>query len=368
MAWTPYQVSLAVLMVVTGSLNTLTTTWADRIIAKGSDGEDRKFNHPFVQSACMFLGEFMCLVVFKIMYAVYSKRMDGTLETNAITAGSQDFSPFILLPAAMCDMIGTSLMYVGLNLTNPSSFQMLRGAVIVFVALLSMAFLRRQIVLRMWAGIFFVIFGLCVVGYSDFAASNHDSSNELIGDLIIVGAQIITATQMVYEEKYVNTKNIPPLQAVGWEGFFGLLVTLLMLIPFYFIHVPSTFQNNPRGVLEDLPEAFVQIAHNALLMVPLLGTIVSIAFFNFAGISVTKELSATTRMVLDSVRTVVIWGASLSLKWMTFHALQIPGFLLLILGMCLYNNLLPAPRTLVRCCDRRTDDLLIVTEESPERQ
>jgi len=49
----------------------------------------------------------------------------------------------------------------------------------------------------------------------------------------------------------------------------------------------------------------------------------SIAFFNFAGISVTKELSATTRMVLDSVRTLVIWIVTLSLGWQNFQYLQV---------------------------------------------
>jgi len=54
-----------------------------------------------------------------------------------------------------------------------------------------------------------------------------------------------------------------------------------------------------------------------------LGTVVSIAFFNFAGVSVTKELSATTRMVLDSVRTLVIWAVTLALGWQSFHYLQV---------------------------------------------
>ena len=63
-----------------------------------------------------------------------------------------------------------------------------------------------------------------------------------------------------------------------------------------------------------------------------LGNILSIAFFNFAGVSVTKELSATTRMVLDSGRTLLIWAVSLSLKWQKFYPLQIVGFLLLVIG------------------------------------
>lgn len=53
------------------------------------------------------------------------------------------------------------------------------------------------------------------------------------------------------------------------------------------------------------------------------GTIISIAFFNFAGISVTKEMSATTRMVLDSVRTIVIWFFSLLFMDQKFHWLQV---------------------------------------------
>lgn len=53
------------------------------------------------------------------------------------------------------------------------------------------------------------------------------------------------------------------------------------------------------------------------------GIMLSIAFFNFAGISVTKELSATTRMILDSIRTIVIWAFSLVLGWQDFHYLQV---------------------------------------------
>ena len=66
---------------------------------------------------------------------------------------------------------------------------------------------------------------------------------------------------------------------------------------------------------------------------------ISIAFFNFAGISVTKEMSATTRMVLDSVRTLVIWGVSLLLRWQDFYYLQLIGFAVLLTGMCIYNDI-----------------------------
>ena len=73
------------------------------------------------------------------------------------------------------------------------------------------------------------------------------------------------------------------------------------------------------------------------------GTVTSIAFFNFAGISVTKELSATTRMVLDSIRTLVIWAVSMLIGWQDFYYLQLIGFCILIIGMMLYNDIIILP-------------------------
>lgn len=221
---------------------------------------------------------------------------------------------------------------------------MLRGSVIVFVAIFSMIFLQRRLQLREWTGIGFIIIGLGMVGLSDMLGNSSTDVNRsdiLLGDLLIILAQIITASQMVFEERFVAGLDIPALQAVGWEGFFGFFVLSLMLVPLYFIPVPPQFpKSNPRGVMEDAIDAFYMIKNNHLLLVPISGTIVSIAFFNFAGISVTKEISATTRMVLDSVRTMVIWAFSLLYGWQSFHYLQVVGFVSLLFGMCVYNNII----------------------------
>lgn len=205
-----------------------------------------------------------------------------------------------------------------------------------------MAFLNRRLVSREWFGILFVIIGLAIVGAADFMSTDstgaYSRNNIITGDLLIITAQIITSVQMVYEERYVAGMDIPALQAVGWEGFFGFSVLGLLLIPMYYINVGAPFNHNAHGTLEDVIDALTQISNNWQLQMALLGTVVSIAFFNFAGISVTKEMSATTRMVLDSVRTMVIWMVALAVGWQEFHWLQVIGFSGLLFGMCLYNN------------------------------
>ncbi|XP_052759841.1 solute carrier family 35 member F6-like [Mya arenaria] len=347
MAWTSYQVILGVVMVVTGSINTLSTKWADNQKALNLDKDYKKFDHPFLQAVGMFIGEFSCLIVYLISRCISRSRQQEhpVLDENP----PRKFNPFVFLPAALCDMCGTSIMYIGLNLTFASSFQMLRGSVIIFTALLSVAFLGRIIKRHMWIGMFTVMVGLVLVGLSDilFKSSSEQQQNTntngvIAGDLLIIMAQIIAAVQMVYEERFVTRYNVHPLAAVGWEGFWGALSLGLLLIPFYYIHA-GNFSNTAGHRLENVPDAFEQMKNNHIIIIATAGNIVSIAFFNFAGISVTKELSATTRMVLDSVRTLVIWMFSLAVKWQDFQWLQIVGFLFLVIGMSLYNDIIIMP-------------------------
>lgn len=88
---------------------------------------------------------------------------------------------------------------------------------------MSVAFLEHVLKKREWIGIFSVIIGLTVIGVADFIAKdtntgNHGKNDLITGDLLIIMAQVITACQMVIEEKFVSGLDIPPLQAVGWEG------------------------------------------------------------------------------------------------------------------------------------------------------
>lgn len=408
-----FHLALALLMLITGSINTLSVKYADKLQSENTVGKVTYFNHPFLQACGMFLGEMLCMVAFYVVRFYKKKRRE---QRAAISSGIEDdeqrladqeeseepeptpYNPLIFWPAALCDMTATSIQYIALTLTYASSFQMLRGAVIIFTGLLSTFVLRRRLQSYRWVGIGFVIIGLSIVGVCDIVFkpdptpapnatttlygtnefygvlrpkvvgndTDHSGNDQLIGDVLIVCAQLIVASQMVYEERVVSKYNVPALQAVGWEGTFGFLTLATLLIPFYFIPV-GKFGNNPRHVLEDAYDGLFQLVHNWKLGMAFSGTIFSIAFFNFAGISVTKEMSATTRMVLDSVRTLVIWSVSLAIGWQPFQALQLLGFAVLVTGMCVYNDIVIAPlgRKLAAMCRTRYNRLEEPVSEPP---
>ena len=133
-----------------------------------------------------------------------------------------------------------------------------------------------------------------------------------MGDCLIIGSQILVSIQMVLEEKYTKKYSIPVLQAVGLEGLFGIFVMSILLIPMYFINVGEKFGKNPRHVLEDALDGFEQLRNNGFLLATYIATFTSIAINYYVGMSITKEANATTRVVLDSIRILIIWGITIA--------------------------------------------------------
>ena len=74
-----------------------------------------------------------------------------------------------------------------------------------------------------------------------------------------------------------------------------------------------------------------------------MGNMVSIACFNSFGIATTKYASAAQRSTIDTSRTLLIWIVSCLFLGETFHWECIPGFLCLVFGTLLYNEILVLP-------------------------
>lgn len=344
---------LAGLMLLTGTINTIVTKYADITCAMGVDyyptdqskddnpcsdrtSGSHQFDHPFVQALAMFIGEFLCILAYKLMVwrASYSHK-PATVDTD-----QNNWSPLIFLLPALCDCTATSTMYFGLTLTYASQFQMLRGSVVIFTGILTWVVNGRRPLPYQWLGMFFVLCGLLCVGLAAFLNKSSDASapNPILGDILIIAAQVVVAVQMVVEEKFLGRYNVPALLAVGWEGIFGMCIMSLVCIIFFFI--PG---NRAGDRLENINDAMIQIGNSWVITLALVGMICSIAFFNYSGVSVTKEMSATSRMVLDSVRTLTIWVYGMLVGWETFFYLQVVGFILLLTGTFVYNNIIVTP-------------------------
>eukprot|EP00818_Percolomonas_sp_WS_P006465 CAMPEP_0117450268 /NCGR_PEP_ID=MMETSP0759-20121206/8378_1 /TAXON_ID=63605 /ORGANISM="Percolomonas cosmopolitus, Strain WS" /LENGTH=378 /DNA_ID=CAMNT_0005242779 /DNA_START=136 /DNA_END=1272 /DNA_ORIENTATION=- len=340
-------------MLFTGTINTVATKFQDLQIVKGTGrGPPTKFEHPFLQTAIMFVGEYACLFAHYlsvlIVSGVYKLRQkkseedfkDIVEEQTAKKPVQEHANPLVFWIPAICDLSGTTLLNIGLFFTYASVYQMLRGSVVIFNAIFACIFLKQRLGFHHWFGIVLIVAGLTTVGLSSVLYTSSGSAgarNPLLGDALVVVACILQAVQFVVEEKFVAKYDAAPLECVGWEGFFGLSMTLVFLFVLYFI--PGSDAHS----LENGAYAFAQMARSPILMISVVGSATSIAFFNFIGITITKRVSSTTRSTIDACRTMFIWVVSLVLGWEDFRFLQLGGFAVLVTGTFLYNGVIRIP-------------------------
>merc|ERR1711862_274909 len=82
-----FHLALALLMLVTGSINTLSVKYADKLTSENTASKKVPFNHPFLQACGMFLGEMLCMVAFYVVEFYKKKRRE---QRAALSSGIED--------------------------------------------------------------------------------------------------------------------------------------------------------------------------------------------------------------------------------------------------------------------------------------
>jgi drug/metabolite transporter (DMT)-like permease len=337
---------LAILMAVmlaSGTINTMVAKIQDMVTSDGNS-----YNHPYFQTATMFVGELMCLV-FYFIAKLFAKKQPLEEEPLQIKievkskSCKEKLGPMIFALPAVFDLTASTLMMIGLGLTAASVYQMLRGLIVVVVALYSVIFLRRRLFQHQIVGVVFVFIGVLLVGVASVIWSSSSSRNPILGAVLIIIGQFFAGGVFVVEEKFFGDIKVPALQAVGIEGLSGLTYFCILLPIFYAIPCYDKDMCAGSGHVENFPYAFKQLGADGLLMFLFFAYIFSISFFNWSGISVTKTTGALARSTIDTSRTVLVWAIDLAVGWEKFLGMQFAGFILLVFGTLLYNEAIVLP-------------------------
>jgi hypothetical protein len=189
-------------------------------------------------------------------------------------------------------------------------------------------------------GLVFVMAGVAVVGVAPilFPTESEESKTAkfppIIGVALVLFAQCFSAIQFVVEEKIVMKYSATPLRLVGLEGLWGM-ITLSLIMPILHFTV-----GRDTGNYFDLVEGWRQFTFDPLIYGNTIGFAISIGLFNFFGLSITKYVSATSRTTIDTCRTLFIWIISLAVGWEAFIWLEIVGFVVLIYGTFVFNQVI----------------------------
>ena len=340
------------ILIITGSINTITNKIQNHTKSLGV-----VFFHIWFLTLLMFIGELISLIIYYIFYYEKEEKSKNNNIIENINEENKNLKPikiYLLCIPPVFDLIGTSLMTFGLTMISGSVYQMLRSSLIIFTFLLSLYYLKNKHNFNHYLGVIIIIIGLFFVGLSAYLNKNENTKNSILGIFLIIFSNIFIAIQYIYEENIVKNYNCHPFKLVGFEGCFGMIYSIFLITLFYFIKCNQFSQNFKENFcsfdgenwrVENILFAVKQLKNNINLLLITLLYVFSIAIYNISGISVSKFTTSTTRAVVDVIRTIIIWmffmlpfnNSEIREK---FNVLQLFGFVLLIFGNLIYNEIL----------------------------
>jgi drug/metabolite transporter (DMT)-like permease len=325
--WLLYIIMLG--MLIAGSSNTILTKVQDGTLSpapKAGYLEPMGFNQPYWQSFVMFNAELVCLALYglRVWFSKKDKSVDGEeLMAPQLVNGvpvKTNINPVILAIPAACDFTGSTLMNFALILCPASIYQMMRGFVVIVVAVMSVVFLKRKQYRHHWTSLAVLFTGVFLVGLSSILDDGEtaEGSNTGLGIIMILIAQLFVGVQFCTEEKLLGDYVLDPMKVVGLEGMWGVVYCLIVLP--IFGQIPcSNNEMCPYGYMASTNIAFEQYANNGLLILESFLIIVSMSSFNATGLNVTKYGSCAQRSTIDTSRTVIVWVFFMLVQDPRFH-------------------------------------------------
>ncbi|KAL4456533.1 hypothetical protein ABPG74_000640 [Tetrahymena malaccensis] len=347
-------------MLIGGTILTIASSFQNKQVIDG-----QKYFHPFIQTFCYFLGESLCYIfyLFRVKKGSHEQETKPVSHNLQLDIQASSKLPLYGLYPAILDGIAMTLQYSSLTLVSPSVYQILRGGVIIVTAILSVTVLKRKLNFLNLVGLFVVLLGIVIVGGANLAfgiqqnkGNTSDSNDQIIGYTLIIVSLFANGMLFIQEEKIISShKNIKPLDLVAFEGVWGVIYYSIFLGILSFIPCSGRFcvyqnSSSTQGTIESISVFFNQLQLNSYLLISQLIVLITIGFYAYSAVSVTKNLSAMVRSLIDVSRCLVVWivGIVISIfseqQWESFNPfgiiLQTVGFLFIVVGSLIYNQII----------------------------
>lgn len=305
-----------------------------------------EFKKPWFMVLLMFIG-------MTLSFPVYWLTRPQNEASNGPTGGASWKVYALIFIPAMFDLLGSILAFTGLKYIGNSTALMLGSMIILFVGVNSYIFLGRRYNSIQLVGMLIVLVAIVIIGKAASLGAEGEEAVESsaaeqgFGMLLCILARFVNSLQFVVEEKLLGETSLDPLQVVGTEGVYGLLVTACIIMP-VLANIPG---GDVGGVYEDTVDSLLMLTHNGTLDGVLFLYLLGLWGLNALGMMVMKHLGGVFRAVSTNLQSLFVWLIDLGLFYGLGNALgfpvgeawkgeaswlQVGGFVVLVAGTLTY--------------------------------
>ena len=368
------------LFVFTGSVIGITAKILQSIKSYGT-----KFKHPFMYSFVLFLSETTGILTYK--YCFQKEDEESIPKEESITKLKPKL--YIFTIPAIFDLFSSFFGMLSYENLPASITTMFDGGNTICVFLLSLFFLKNTHSQNNFIGVFLLIIGLFFISLSAINDKNrrfeHTETTSglvqtIVGILCCIFCNIFTALHAITEEYIFKTRIIHPIKLIGFEGLFGTIFSFTLILIFSQIKFGKSIEflcikDKETGSLyiENFYIAIRQILEEKQIIFLVILLFFLFIIYNYCYITITKVTNATTNIVLYNLTALFIWIFFLipihkEENQEKIGILQCIGFLILILGVCVYNDVFTKTpvideseiKNLITETSQITDDSLVI--------
>ncbi|KAH0577145.1 Transmembrane domain-containing protein [Spironucleus salmonicida] len=333
-------------MILSGAGSTMTQKAQQlQIVAPCQGCAAESFNHSYMQTFFMFMGELMCIFVWLVIQFVNKQRK---VEAPPLKEGKRyyKFYPnvFLFLVPTVCDLISSTFNTISLYYSLPSVRLVLSRCTALFIAIFSFCIwrdYRKKFDLPQVVGLLMLFTGAAITAVASimFSTSSETAKNPTIGVVTSILGSLFASFFYVSEEVFLRKIQTTGLMGVSNEGGWGMIIYAILL-PIFNV-VPDPFDTTKK--MENLAGWAFQVKTSAVLQYTIPIYLVFTIILNASGMEITNRASAATRSTVGAQVTIVIWIISFAIGWESWDTkstlTRIAGFILVTLGALIYNNI-----------------------------
>ncbi len=310
-----------------------------------------EFKHPFIYCLTLHLSEFTGLFTYYLIYKKEDIEEIRMSQLNSKVKKLQMETHLISIPAIfefLSAVVG-NLSYVNLSASISTMFD---GGNTIGVFLLSIFFLKNKHNKYNFIGVGLLLLGLFFLSLSAIKDDSPESDlfETIVGIICCLLCNVFSSFHSIAEEYLLKTRFCHPIKLIGFEGLFGIIFSIFFILVFDNVKCPKSIESicikDDKGglFLENLNMAYRQISDKKIIFLIIFVQFLVYVLYNYSYIIITDVANAATNVVLYNLNAVFVWIFFLlpidKDNQETIDILQIIGFIVLTLGVFIYNEII----------------------------
>ncbi len=299
--------------------------------------DHERFERSFFAATFLFFGMSFTLIPYYFMR--YNK-------PGATKVDRQTFINMIL--PSILEFVGQIMFLMGVMYIPMSLSLTLKGARVVFSALLLVIFLKRKLFAFHWFAVVGTIVGLVVASIPSLLekSDSKGASAAAIGISLVLGGEFIRSFRTVVEEKMMKKLKYDPMLVVGLQGVYALALS----IPALFIVEQISLNGKP---LEVLSVTWEQFTSSGIIIGMYMTFPIAVPGLFISGAYVTKLMSAVHNALTTILTNAIVWILAIIVheidhsrgkELKAISSVQLVGFLVVLVSSLMYDAIIRIPR------------------------